>query len=1185
MYWFNLFRQVRNPDASGLVFPTQAEFFEIYQLIDQERDVQWPVTGAGENEGANLGNPMMQFVYGLSPSLSSEEDRLSDPEGIPLRLTGDAPSTLAEFWELGKAQRGAVTVNGLQNAPAFTAAQSHFQIVTPTFSPHGKAYGGFFPTPVELGVCGTTEETGLTIPNYQIKFTNLDSGAVETYTGSCPVGTDNAAAGHVQGIIQTPFSYYVFVYDGTNIGLDIYPVDEWIQGPYTGQGVLARYDGEQLNRVVWKFTSEYRGSDDQRDEKTFKVKNVAFDFQEFLTRQYALAPNLAVVEGGALVAKYPTITKTGVTKINLGTFLNFSSGSIHHFYTNGFVLSGFFAKATGLFAATVLDVFNGSELIGSITLEPDGTGYAENMVWLKTPVAPSPLKVQCREEVLFTSTAGTLRFEATELFEYKPNYYDAYLVARMCSTDGEDLHASGGDTRGIDWDFSKETWENYRDYGCIINQNGAIGLRQQAEWVTDNSVFDAARRATREQMRILARRQFVSYEVSGGKSILRFKRYAYGMDNAKADCFYGIAPSYTPIDSGNLEQGETYTVRTTTGTVTYLGATYSNGQRFAATAQSNEFQAHGDAQLFVYDGIRSTARKTAWTNEWVMFIQTKCYHVSESSIWKPAAYSDYFAWNQRCHFYSGSATDSRFRRHVTYNYSVDVLERDDGSGYDSFLNHPNTQAQYVAPESPSGYNYATGNFAGVTTDFYKSCQIYQKPYELESATVEFVGAEEIVKLTFTERFLSEASAPATVNQDATTWSAGEVTNLQAEDYRTDDNALRDYARSQVDAGYQCPFRIGDSGTNSIVSFLPDNPFGSCYPHFFFCKLLPKPYADGNDIREPHDTRTLAESLFHADCLLKSGCEGFVDGQTSIQITCETGNGSLYDYTFENLCFDAFGGRWISPLPESVRTDDPAGYGPLPNTKLYAAVFNKVSACVNLLTKARVFLPFTVECKSDGYTGEQQISQQWPSATQSCWTDAGGYKIAYSGVGPPAGTLTSPGAFADCGGGAAGQSNSFIDVNSCPVEGGPQFFLRTDRVVTEYRVAVDADALNAIPSEWRNSVNTIGGFIGIRNNFSGAAYAESTTISGETDACGAGNFWFDATDGTGWKNIGEVTIVDEDECVLLTAGTLDPGSPVGGVFVAGHDNIDPPNRCNNDSQKQVSVEVLTEPGFFIEVPVV
>jgi hypothetical protein len=159
MFWFNLWRQVRNPDESGFVFPPQGEWWEIYGLLDPENNPgQWPIAGPGEPEGANIGNPAMQFVYG-NPALVGEADRLTD---IQLTINGQPPATLTDFWTLGKLQRGVIDPdNNLQNVPAFAVAQSHFQIVTPTYSPHGKAYGGYFPTPIALlEDCGDDESNG-----------------------------------------------------------------------------------------------------------------------------------------------------------------------------------------------------------------------------------------------------------------------------------------------------------------------------------------------------------------------------------------------------------------------------------------------------------------------------------------------------------------------------------------------------------------------------------------------------------------------------------------------------------------------------------------------------------------------------------------------------------------------------------------------------------------------------------------------------------------------------------------------------------------------------------------------------------------------------------------------------------------------------------------------------------------
>src|SRR4051812_40446057 len=74
---FNGHRQPRNPaDDQGLIFPSQAESFEVYHHVEPENGYQWPQAGPGEQEGANLGNPLNQFVFG-NPALFNEENRLT----------------------------------------------------------------------------------------------------------------------------------------------------------------------------------------------------------------------------------------------------------------------------------------------------------------------------------------------------------------------------------------------------------------------------------------------------------------------------------------------------------------------------------------------------------------------------------------------------------------------------------------------------------------------------------------------------------------------------------------------------------------------------------------------------------------------------------------------------------------------------------------------------------------------------------------------------------------------------------------------------------------------------------------------------------------------------------------------------------------------------------------------------
>jgi hypothetical protein len=55
-------------------------------------------------------------------------------------------------------------------------------------------------------------------------------------------------------------------------------------------------------------------------------------------------------------------------------------------------------------------------------------------------------------------------------------------------------------------------------------------------------------------------------------------------------------------------------------------------------------------------------------------------------------------------------------------------------------------------------------------------------------------------------------------------------------------------------------------------------------------------------------------------------------------------------------------RWFEFLPPTLRPDNAQGFGPLPNTNLYARVFNNFCNAVNLLTRARIDLPFNFETR-------------------------------------------------------------------------------------------------------------------------------------------------------------------------------------------------------------------------------
>jgi hypothetical protein len=55
-------------------------------------------------------------------------------------------------------------------------------------------------------------------------------------------------------------------------------------------------------------------------------------------------------------------------------------------------------------------------------------------------------------------------------------------------------------------------------------------------------------------------------------------------------------------------------------------------------------------------------------------------------------------------------------------------------------------------------------------------------------------------------------------------------------------------------------------------------------------------------------------------------------------------------------------RWFEFLPATLRPDNAQGFGPLPNTNLYARIFNNVCNAVNLLMRARIDLPFNYQVR-------------------------------------------------------------------------------------------------------------------------------------------------------------------------------------------------------------------------------
>lgn len=575
------------------------------------------------------------------------------------------------------------------------------------------------------------------------------------------------------------------------------------------------------------------------------------------------------------------------------------------------------------------------------------------------------------------------------------------------------------DGSGEQFDYSKTISDSYQSLGCIVSPTASDALVAEVE-INTNAVFDAVRRLS-QCLRVSRRQQLAGYAVEGGKSVLWFTRTfsVGGVD---------IEP------------------------------------------------------LSPLVGLTHAAPENGLTNEWVVDVELRPYDEDSASLFKPDAYTDYFSFINRCHFYSNTMpTDPDLLWHVSYD-----------------------ESPVISPESPPGWNYATvrGGYlntldcAGDPTceefrlGFYKSCRIYEPPVEVESVTI--VGSE--VKVTLTGRLHHCDEAPADIARDVGTW---DTTALRAEPWRSAENGVREYL-VKVSGGLDCT-RPGGSyqapGGNSAIDAPiwadPGRPYGACYPTFRWTKLIPKPYSDGNDVQNPVDTRFTHDAFTQMELYLRAMCEGYVDGELTIEEACLADAATLYDYTYERLCYVAFGSTLMDLLPAIG-----VGHGPLPNTRALAATFNQFSSAVNLLTRVRVMLPIRLQCNASSVDVLENI-------------------VAYDGSGSPTDCNVTGSAYAEVSS-TSPEDLEFPDINwtdcSGEIQGsltirftgncsGTLWELKKTTSAAKLRYAFnDEDFREAIPETWRDQFEDGPGVLVRETICSAYLEVQTTTDPAEAELC-------------------------------------------------------------------------------------
>ena len=1098
----SLFRQMRNPEGSA--FPAQFEFFKFYQHLDPSA-AQWGAP-VGDPGGINVTSSLASFIYGVdSANIDSEYSNL---QSVPL-LTPELnpPVTPSECWQLAKQQRGAAElVSGYSAAPMLDASDKFWQLYQGPRSPHGNAFGALLPGPSEASPCPDG-----TVP-LDFFLTKISDSTIVSWTVDCdltPV-TGTQIGTNVSFIFATETLWYVVKIDGS---FETFPRSEYMEGPYTENAKLRKTSAKMLDRVIALFASEFRGSTGQRELLSDRLTS-AFDFQRFFTSQYLLAPARGQVVGDSIIPLYPQAELDCSETNAKGARLTFNGGGGYPVAT-GFVIASAIVKAFGLpLSSLTIDFRIRENIAEQVSIFLDSTGNGEALhTFLNPPKAGDALIVTIGDRI--EGKAGArIDAEFAELKAYKPTIWDAYALIRLSTGAVASVESQGTTETG-----SKEVFMNYVTKGCVTNINGALSFPDAPDNINQSAIYETARRLSKN-VRIIPRQQLLGYEVTDGKSILYFKRHAFNL--GFVDAFDGIAPTAAEI---------------------------------LKDANAN--------------GIRAVAPSGGWSNEWLMGVDFKnsSGFNNNTSNFRPEVYSDYFALNNRCLFHSASLasdTNSRTRNHFVPGLSNFPTSTLDGN---------------LIAEAPSSWNYGpTDNYSSSLNlevcgamdvacianriNFYKSCRIYEPWPEIESVTSQMEGGVEVAKVTFKERIRSTvgevAGAPATIARDMSTWN---IAALKLEPFRCDENGIREYLWMQS-SGVACElYQAGNYAIDATLLSLPGGIVGACFPDFLFVKLIEKPFADNNTAQDSKDSPVTFDQEVAKEVYLRAICEGFVDGKETSERNCIDNLSGVYNFTFENLQYQAHGHAWLPLMSKGDRPDAPRGFWPVPNTALRAERFNQFSQAVNLLTKIPLMIPMKVEGRLTQKSGEAyHTNVSWNDPTSPCSSDP--HQTSQRALLPSITQIDMPtvtvGAWQPVGSMNL-QANNYLKNDQCNTSYTPSAWIQYQNTNSmELRVVVElGDQIHCLPLTIKDMVDVgnVGVMLKVEQN---ETYYTARPVTVLVDAFHCDNdppasYFFDGSNDVGF-NFDDKIGIGKEYCETLSNQILDPikeYSPKGVAFVQGN----------------------------------
>lgn len=250
-------------------------------------------------------------------------------------------------------------------------------------------------------------------------------------------------------------------------------------------------------------------------------------------------------------------------------------------------------------------------------------------------------------------------------------------------------------------------------------------------------------------------------------------------------------------------------------------------------------------------------------------------------------------------------------------------------------------------------------------------------------------------------------------------------------------------------------------------------------------------------------------------------------------------------------------RWFSYLPSTVGADGAKGHGPLPNTTVYAGMFNQYVGVINRYRRARLELPLTLQKTTtirssstalvslDPNPTERPLYPDTPDCTltmDACVSVSAPLSFRLDNqtavLGPCIATIVDP--WHDVGANDSFHSTRGSGLGYGVAKGGKYYAsLGYSEKIESFRLKPDQPALEALPSALRSHVDT--GAFGLLGSLSTSSYQVKITYDPSFPGiyCGGGDRVrrFFADEAARFEE--ETVNVDTNSCTIMENAQLIP----------------------------------------------